>query len=342
MDAFKTAEVERMRLGGNKPWKDFFNAHNSNMLAGREFESCTISERYDSEAGEEWKERLTCKVEGKEFDPAALAAVKKATGPGRSETGITPAGSGRNTPLANSRSPGAPQRTSTPSQKAQNEAYFARMGAENESRPDNLPPSQGGKFSGFGSSPMPDSSSSSGGVPGANDFQNDPVAALTKGFGWLSSTVSKQAASMNKAYIQPGMKSFEDGTFAAQARNVGMQAGTFVQQGVRNANDQFTRFVDPEHAHEGGSGGAGPAMSGTRSTTNRVQPEKKDFWDSFGQEPAGPPKEKKDFWDDFAAAGEARTQGGGAKAGTSIGTSAMKNTGGGGAKKKEDDGWGDW
>lgn len=334
MDAFKNAEVERMKNGGNKPWKDFFNEHESNKLAGRDFESCTIAERYDSDAGEEWKERLTCKVEGKEFVPGATKKASTA----RAETGVTPAGSGRNTPLSNVRSP--PQRTTSPSQKSRNESYFARMGAENESRPDNLPPSQGGKYGGFGSSPMPESVNNN--MPGANDFQNDPMAALTKGFGWLSSTVSKQAATVHKSYIQPGMKSFEDGTFAAQARSYGMQAGTFVQNGVRNANDQFTRFVDPDQPQQGG-----PALSGTRSST-RVQPEKKDFWDSFGQDPAGPPKEKQDFWDDFAAAGESRMQQGQGQQGkgTSIGTSAMKTGGGTGgaaaAKKKDDEGWGDW
>jgi len=34
MDAFKAAEIERMRLGGNKGWKDFFEAHESTQMAG--------------------------------------------------------------------------------------------------------------------------------------------------------------------------------------------------------------------------------------------------------------------------------------------------------------------
>ena len=72
-----------MEMGGNKPWKDFFNAHSSNSLAGRDFESCTISERYDSDAGEEWKDRLTAKVEGREYvaterkKPVAKPVAKK-------------------------------------------------------------------------------------------------------------------------------------------------------------------------------------------------------------------------------------------------------------------------
>ena len=34
MDAFKSQEIERMRLGGNKPWRDFFEAAEANVSAG--------------------------------------------------------------------------------------------------------------------------------------------------------------------------------------------------------------------------------------------------------------------------------------------------------------------
>lgn len=34
MDAFKAAEIERVRLGGNKPWRDFFEGAESNKMAG--------------------------------------------------------------------------------------------------------------------------------------------------------------------------------------------------------------------------------------------------------------------------------------------------------------------
>lgn len=167
-------------------------------------------------------------------------------------------------------------------------------------------------------------------MPSGDDFQRDPMAALTKGFGWLSSTVSKQANNVNKSYIQPGMKSFQDGEFAAQARAVGMQAGNYMQQGARGVNDQFNKFVDPEFSGAGARSGGG------------APPEKKDFWDSFGQAPSGPPQEKKDFWDDFAAAGEAKTNVSSAPKPTSIGTSAMKNKGPATGAKKDDENWGEW
>jgi ADP-ribosylation factor GTPase-activating protein 1 len=331
MDAFKTAEVRRMELGGNEPWVNFFNEHNSNTMVGRDFESCTIAERYDSEAGEEWKERLTAKVEGVEYVPGAPKPKPKPT-PAAAVSSLS--NSGRSTPLSNTRSSAAPQRTVSPSQKSQNEAYFARMGEANASRSADLPPNQGGKYAGFGSAPMPSSSSSSSAIPTTDEFQRDPVAALTKGFGWLSSAVTKQAATVNSQYIQPGMKSLADGEFAAQARATALQLGNTVQQGTKGLGDQFSKFVDPD-AHPTGRAG-------------NVDPGKRDFWDSFGADPNGPPKEKKDFWDDFAAAGEVANQQQKPKP-TSIGTSAMKpastappSSGAAASSAKEDSAWSDW
>lgn len=328
MDAFKLAEVKRMELGGNAPFKTFFDAHASNNIIGRTFDSCTIAERYDSEAGEEWKERLTCKIEEREYVPGATKKEAPAKKAAAGEIPTPSGGSGRNTPQQQ-------QGFGPESQKSKNEAYFATKGAENASRPEGLAPSQGGKYAGFGSSPAPSSSNTDEfGVPSTDDFQKDPVAALTKGFGWLGSSFAKQAASVNKSYIQPGISNLNTTDFASQAKQFGTNLGSGLQHTSRGLNDQFNRFVDPEHQQAQGA-----SSSGSRS----VAPEKKDFWDSFGADPAGPPKEKKDFWDDFAAAGEAR---GAAAKPKNVGTSAMKNNSSSGgpaaSKKDEDGGWGDW
>jgi ADP-ribosylation factor GTPase-activating protein 1 len=94
--------------------------------------------------------------------------------------------------------------------KERNEAYFARLGSENATRSDSVPPSQGGKFTGFGGGmpvSSPSSRSSAGGpIPGFDDFQKDPMAALTKGFGWFTTAVGKSAKTVNDSYIQPTAK----------------------------------------------------------------------------------------------------------------------------------------
>tara|TARA_R110002003_G_scaffold40_13_gene2763 strand:- start:6705 stop:7865 length:1161 start_codon:yes stop_codon:yes gene_type:complete len=363
MDAFKGAELARMAAGGNKPFQDFFNTHASNTKDSRTFEASSIQERYDSEAGDEWKERLSCKVEGREFDKSNLPKriPKKenvSTGAGGPLSGrASAAGSRSQTPLSKTRSNDVgSQRSGSPAlgtnamstQKTKNEAYFAKMGAQNANRPEGLAPNQGGKFAGFGSEPDHWKKDEEPGAPPAlDDFQKDPVAALTKGFGWLGASVSKVGKTGYEGWVKPGMqkvcsshsindniKTFADGPqlaeadLATQAQRTAGTLGQTLSSGVANAGTTFNRFVEGDSSSSG--------------TARRAEPEKKDFWDSFGDAPKGPAKDKQDFWDEFASVGESRMSAVQEKKKPSgIGTSAVKK-GTSGPAKKEDGEWGDW
>ena len=198
MDAFKSREIEQMRLGGNKPWRDFFDDAETNKMAGITWDDATIAERYSGDVGEEWKDRLAAKVEGKDYVPGEKKE-KASTNFGGAPLSSTASRSG--TPIGG--------RTESPSRgpggKAKvDDRYFAGLGAANASRPADLPPSQGGKYAGFGSSPMePPKSAAGPGLPGFDDLQKDPLQALSKGFGWFTSTVGKTAKTVNEGYIQP-------------------------------------------------------------------------------------------------------------------------------------------
>lgn len=199
MDAFKASEIERMRLGGNDNWRTFFDEHDDTQMRGMSWEDATIAERYSGEVGEEYKERLTCKVEGKDYVPGE----KKPTPPAKPAS----ASSRTATPLGGSASNNG--RTESPGQGGGNgkvrvdDKYFAKLGADNASRPDDVPPSQGGKYAGFGNMPASNKSAGNNSMPNFDDVQKDPLAALTKGFGWFTSTVSKTAKTVNDGYIQP-------------------------------------------------------------------------------------------------------------------------------------------
>lgn len=192
MDAFKVSEVKRMQLAGNRSWREFFDGHADNRLIGLSFDDATIKDRYDSVVGEEWKERLSAKVEGREYvlgtRTASVASVPPSNRQSRSHTPVS-AREGQT-------------RSATPlnaTKKAQNEAYFSRMGAANADRPDDVAPSQGGKYSGFGSEP-PASRQEDADWLGA--FQKDPMAGLTKGFGWLG----KSAKTVNDGWLKPNLQ----------------------------------------------------------------------------------------------------------------------------------------
>ena len=100
---------------------------------------------------------------------------------------------------------------------------------------------------------------------------------------------------------------------ATQARMTAAAVAQNVQKGTKGAADQFNKFV--EGAGDGGSPGR-----------DAVQPEKKDFWDSFGS-PAtsgGPPKKS-------SAIGTAAMRGGGRGSG--------EGGRGGGRENSGEDGW---
>ncbi|KAL5604221.1 hypothetical protein BROUX41_002203 [Berkeleyomyces rouxiae] len=311
MDAFKAGELERMRLGGNAAWQDFFAAHPDTLAAGLSWDSATIAQRYSGDVGDEWKERLAAQVEGREYVP-----VPKKKKPAAASTAAGTASSASSAPLSGSRE--TPTAT-TGGKTRVDDAYFARLGDANASRPDHLPPSQGGKYSGFGSSgSLPASSSATDtALPTMTDLQADPVAALSKGFGWFTSTVTKTAKTVNDGYIQPTARQIAESDQWKQAQTAAQTAAQQVARsatmGAKTAQDGFSRFV------EGGNGSAGHSSAGYR------------------QAPLD--DTKKDFWDSFSSIAEDRNPH------TSIGTSAMggaskKNNSNISAKKKEDD-W-DW
>ncbi|KAK4099680.1 ArfGap-domain-containing protein [Parathielavia hyrcaniae] len=321
MDAFKAAEIERMRLGGNEGWRRFFEEHEDTRARGLGWDDATIAERYGGEAGEEWKERLSAKVEGREY----VAGEKRGGGPAGG--GVKARGSASTSPAPSSAagSAAAPTRNgpgagSTPLVGSRNASpgpgkikvdvdYFAKLGERNSQRPADLPPSQGGKYSGFGSSSAPRPQRDEQALPGLDDLQKDPVAALSKGFGWFTSTVTKTAKTVNEGFIQPTAKQIAESDIAAQARLAASQAARSAQAGAKTAQEGLNRFVE------------GPAGSGYKPVNS----------DNFDES-------KRGFWDEFSVAGDQRK-----KAGSSIGTSAMGKGGSrqGGSQNAKDE-WDDW
>lgn len=160
------------------------------------WDDATIAERYSGDVGEEYKDRLGAKIEGKEYVPTVKPAP---TSQSFSNTSTSNSNSRSQTPSGSRTESPRPDRTG---KTKVDDKYFAGLGAANANRSADLPPSQGGKYAGFGSAgPMKKEEEAA--LPGFNDLQKDPVAALTKGFGWFTTTVTKTAKTVNDGYIQP-------------------------------------------------------------------------------------------------------------------------------------------
>lgn len=121
--------------------------------------------------------------------------------------------------------------------------------------------------------------------------------------------------------------------------------GQNIQSGATAAGGAINRFVEgDDHSHPSSSRNVDPERrdfwDSFGAAPKGPSADKKDFWDEFGAAPTGPSKDKQDFWDEFASAGDSKTKNigtGAAKKPSGIGTAAVKKTG-----KKEEEGWGDW
>ena len=196
-----------MEEGGNHAWREFWDNHpDGGILGNRGVWECIDIERYTGDVAEEYKERLSAKVEGRDFTLPPRREKQASVVP------ATAASLGRDTSQGN---PGPAHKNGSSAilgnngKTDRNQAYFARLGVENANRPVDLAPSQGGKYDGFGGgivSKNKGNDSARQDIPGADEFQKDPIAALSKGFGWLSSAVGKQAKNVNEGWIQPGVQ----------------------------------------------------------------------------------------------------------------------------------------
>ncbi|RZR70446.1 hypothetical protein BHM03_00000052 [Ensete ventricosum] len=84
---------------------------------------------------------------------------------------------------------------------ANKESFFSRKIAENDSRPEGIPPSQGGKYVGFGSMPPPPSQRNNS----QGDMLRDTVSIVSQGLGRLS-LVASSAAQSAANVVQAGTK----------------------------------------------------------------------------------------------------------------------------------------
>lgn len=246
MDQFKPEEVLRMEKGGNDSCKSYFSEHGVDL-------SLPAKAKFDNYVAEDYKELLSCEVEGREY-------VAK----DRSNASL-PGAAGTTTAAA-------PASTAAPTiDRARNEEYFARLGNQNESRPENLPPSQGGKYSGFGNTPAP--TANQGGSFGGlsfNRFQEDPMGTLTKGWGLFSSSVAKSVTEVHESVIKPGFNQLQESDFSSEAKRAMAQFGQKMQQTGKYGQETFNTFT--KDVQQNGLNGTVDKYLQNLSHRDQVQP----------------------------------------------------------------------
>lgn len=253
MDQFKPEEVLRMEKGGNTRCKEYFEEHGLDL-------GLAPKAKFDNFVAEDYKELLSCIVEGREYvQRDRLAQLLPVAGAG-------------------------PNVEARPEKITVNEEYFAQLGSQNEQRPEHLPPLQGGKYAGFGNTPAKQGSS---GFSFAG-LQDDPMGTLSKGWGIFSLTVAKLVTDVHELVIRPGFQNLQDTDFGTEAKRAMAQFGQKMQQTGKYGQETFSLFT--KDIQENGWGmdkyfgkeqPQGYVKPGAKAQSLSSQADKDDEWDDF-------------------------------------------------------------
>ncbi|KAI5953309.1 hypothetical protein KGF54_002680 [Candida jiufengensis] len=242
MDQFKPEETLRMEIGGNERLKKYFVENGIDL-------NLTAKLKYDNFVAEDYKEILTCEVEGKEYvqkDHSGESLPHKTNDSNSIKSNSLSSSSNQNSTSSNSNIR-SNNNTLNNDQRHKNEAYFADLGAKNETRPDHLPPNQGGKYSGFGNTPNQSTTTTTNNSSLSNftvdNFQKDPLGTFTKGWGLFSSSVAKSVQEVNDSVIQPGINSFNQSEFGNEAKKAMAQFGQKMQETGKYGQETFQNFT---------------------------------------------------------------------------------------------------
>ena len=192
MDKWKDVELEKMKVGGNKRAKDFL-ADQSDWNHGG-----NITAKYNSKAAALYRDKITTEARGQTWSEESSSAKNyKSSYIGSSSGGSNSSYSSNGVKTSKSYAGGmsdhsggggggggyqsGPPDITSSEFKAQKEDFFGRKQAENAMRREDLPPSQGGKYAGFGSS------CNSG--PPARSFSTQDFASST--LGGLTNSLSR-------------------------------------------------------------------------------------------------------------------------------------------------------
>lgn len=241
MDQFKPEELARMEKGGNEGFNEYMSSHGVDLKLPPKV-------KYDNPIATDYKNKLTSLVEGTEwmepehpgFDPHVLTAEFDSATVASASTVTT----ADQTPTASRK--GTPQLPQD--QKDKNETYFAQLGKKNQLKPDHVPPSQGGKYQGFGNTPVNGSASTvpvSGSLAALSldNFQKDPVGTFTKGWGLFSTAVSKSMEEVNNSVIKPGVEQLQQKDLSEEAKRAAAQFGQKFQETSTYGFQAFTNFT---------------------------------------------------------------------------------------------------
>ncbi|XP_051163319.1 ADP-ribosylation factor GTPase-activating protein 1 isoform X3 [Leptopilina boulardi] len=183
MDRWKDIELEKMKVGGNRKAREFFE------LQSDWDDSMTISQKYNTKAAALYRDKIATTAKGEQWNSSTSSAKDFVSSTVYENKEYNSYQNEQGDSYEN---------FNTPAMKSQTESFFAKKQHENSFRPDNLPPNQGGKYGGFGYQMEAPPKSSS------QEFFDTAVSSLASGWSVFSSSASKIATKATENAIKIG------------------------------------------------------------------------------------------------------------------------------------------
>jgi len=377
MDKWKEVELEKMKVGGNRRAKEFL-ANQSDWS-----DSANITTKYNSKAAALYRDKVTTEANGGSWSEETSSAKNyKSSYIGGSSSGASNSSysggvktsksyaSGMSDYSASSgggyQSGGAPDFNSSEF-KSQKEDFFSRKQAENSMRRDDLPPSQGGKYAGFGnqvSQPPPRSFSTQDFISGNLGGLTNSISNFSLGsasglgsrvaeVGWKFTNLAGQKASELSEAVTEKVKDgnlLSDITTGASSIAgkvtdvVNKKGGLDLSSLWGTTRSDYLPCEDSGLVHQS-SGGYGGYQD---SCYQDISPDHQTGFSGFGQDDRG--SEKWEDWTESGWSDDSPARSAQPSKKKSAGASKSRNKDSGslidfdnnssaGASKKQDDGW---
>lgn len=183
MDKWKDLELEKMKSGGNKKFKEFLETQ-SDINSQTSFQ-----QKYNSRAAALYKDKISTEAAGNPWSEATSIAANYKPPSSNSYSSMSNNNSKSSTYHDDSSfnsyqtSGNGIDVNNKDHLKKETNNFFNKRQAENMSRPENLPPSQGGRYAGFGNTVEP-----------AKNDPNDFFNQFSSGFSSLTLNAGKFAS----------------------------------------------------------------------------------------------------------------------------------------------------
>uniref|UniRef100_A0A224YH36 ADP-ribosylation factor GTPase-activating protein 1 n=1 Tax=Rhipicephalus zambeziensis TaxID=60191 RepID=A0A224YH36_9ACAR len=242
MDKWKDLELEKMRVGGNDKARRFLEAQ-------LDWDpTAPLAQRYDSKAAALYRDKIATEAQGKTWSAETSSGrhhvtrtfPKSSSGPELKQSFGTGSSRFDDSGSRPEDWSGGYQSYNFNSEQvaSHRDEFFSRVQAQNATRPEDLPPSQGGRYSGFGNTVSAPPRSQS------QEFFDGAWSSFSSGFATFAAGATKVASKASENAVKIGSIAAQKAAELSGAVSEKVKDGTLINDLQSQVTTISTKVVD--------------------------------------------------------------------------------------------------